>query len=689
MSGYYQLLSDQNDNKLDLSSSDIKNSNKLYEQLKISKSLGLNCENMSVIPLLKYSLIYLLFISSVIFYLTSLIGCKASFKECQNNSYMRFYIKLGLILVFSCLIFSLSLTIHIIMQLNRINYLIFFGTYFIIFFRSQGTDFTNHGTYNFIVFMVLFPLSMIIYFIIYKIGYCCYNSKRKNLSFIIVAAIIIFIIIMKYKTGCYNFYDGLGNEKIKNDPLTDSCEFIYPNICGLDLFSGLFDVNYFRWKCDGINDKKEIFFKYLDKSKMKYDKFSLPRTEHWAPKKSYKNLANMVEKNIKEIEEGKNIINEREITISFNKEGTGTVDINLKKNYTLIKERRKIADENPVKYNNIYILYLDAISRNHFRRKMKKTIKIIEKMLYANKNKEDSEYKNYNSFQFFKYHNLEGHTQGNNMPFIYGNSQFSDTGISMTKFFKEKGFITCATQNSCNKELFDWSSSSFKSFEFSDWDHENFALFCDPNFEDKKNKWSIINGKCSVLRRCFYGRDSFDYSFDYVSQFLEAYKNERKFFKLMASDGHEITLEVVKYIDNSLSKFLEKLLYNYTDDKTAIIIMSDHGAQMPGPYDALFFKERWMEKYLGVFFLILPKNIDNNTNINYENIFYNQQKFITTYDIHDTLLDILNVDKMKYSQMNHNKGQSLFQKINGKKRNCTIYKKEIKNCYCKEYNIKK
>ena len=189
---------------------------------------------MSVIPLLKYSLIYLLFISSVIFYLTSLIGCKASFKECQNNSYMRFYIKLGLILVFSCLIFSLSLTIHIIMQLNRINYLIFFGTYFIIFFRSQGTDFTNHGTYNFIVFMVLFPLSMIIYFIIYKIGYCCYNSKRKNLSFIIVAAIIIFIIIMKYKTGCYNFYDGLGNEKIKNDPLTDSCEFIYPNVCGLD-----------------------------------------------------------------------------------------------------------------------------------------------------------------------------------------------------------------------------------------------------------------------------------------------------------------------------------------------------------------------------------------------------------------------------------------------------------------------
>ena len=30
-----------------------------------------------------------------------------------------------------------------------------------------------------------------------------------------------------------------------------------------------------------------------------------------------------------------------------------------------------------------------------------------------------------------------------------------ETGMSMTKFFKEKGFITASTFNSCNREIFD------------------------------------------------------------------------------------------------------------------------------------------------------------------------------------------------------------------------------------------
>ena len=320
---------------------------------------------------------------------------------------------------------------------------------------------------------------------------------------------------------------------------------------------------------------------------------------------------------------------------------------------------------------------------------MKKTTKIIEEMLYINKDtiKDNSIYNNFNSFQFFKYHNFDSYTEGNNLPFIYGSNIRDSTGISMTKFMKEKGFITCVTHNSCNKELFDWGESSFRQLEFSDWDHENFALFCDTNYEDKSNVWKIVDGKCSMIRRCLYGRDSFEYTFDYVSQFLEAYKNERKFFKIMLSDAHELTMEVVKFIDNRLAPFLEKIINNYSDDKTAIIIMSDHGTQFPSPYDILFYQEKNMELFLGVLFFIMPKNTNNNI-INHENIFYNQQKFITTFDIHDTLLDMINVEKIKYPQMNNIKGQSLFEKINGSKRTCEAYKEELNDWYCKPFNNK-
>ena len=70
------------------------------------------------------------------------------------------------------------------------------------------------------------------------------------------------------------------------------------------------------------------------------------------------------------------------------------------------------------------------------------------------------------------------------------------------------------------------------------------------------------------------------------------------------------------------------------------------------------------EKYLALLFFILP----NKEKYNYSNILYNQQQLITVYDIHDTLLDMINVNKYNYDNMEQSKGQSLFLKINGKER---------------------
>lgn len=218
---------------------------------------------------------------------------------------------------------------------------------------------------------------------------------------------------------------------------------------------------------------------------------------------------------------------------------------------------------------------------------------------------------------------------------------------------------------------------------YSHYDHENVAMFCDPNYEDKNDKWSVFHGKSSVLRKCFYGLDSFEYNFEYISQFLEAYKKERKYFRISIGDGHEATTEVIKYIDNSFCSFILNILKNYFDAKTAIIILSDHGAHMPGPYDILFYDEKITEKYLGLFLLILP----NVSNFNYSSILFNQQQFITTYDIHDTLLDMINVNKNDFKIMEQHKGQSLFLRINGKERSCQNYYDEITDnfCFCRNY----
>ena len=624
------------------------------------------------------SIVYILFYLSIILYLLSLKGCFHSFNTCTSERKIAEYFYLGVLLIFSCLFFSLSFLIQIISRLKNINYLIFCAIYSIIFFFTQGNDFAHHGTYNSIIFIIFFPIFLILLYLFYLNLYFIINLELKKL--LISNLFFSFIILNFYlKTDCQKFYNGIGGSKLINEKKNNYCFIKKPRICGHHLLSGLFDINYYRKNgCKGFNDKKEIFLKYLQPELKRFDNFSFPRTEFWEPKISYKHLANLVEKNIYAVELNNSEFSE--VFVSF-KNDKGKVQINLKRNSTLLRHKRKISKKYSVKFNNIYLIYFDALSRNHFIRKLKKTTKLMEKILYTNVKKKQY-YKKFNAFQFFKYHNFNGHTPGNLFPLFYGNGKHSHRGISIVKFLNERGFITAAAHNSCNKEIYDWHHID-KKIEFSYYDHESVAIFCDPNYEDKKDKWSIRKGKNSVLRKCFYGKDSFDYNFEYILQFLEAYKNERKYFRIGFGDGHESTTEVIKYIDNSLFHFIKKILNNYFDDKTAIIILSDHGAHMPGPYDVLFYEEKIFEKFLGLLLIILP----NSGKFNSENILYNQQQLITVYDIHDTLLDMININKYDYKNMNLNKGQSIFYKINGMKRNCERYKGEITSefCFCENY----
>ena len=71
---------------------------------------------------------------------------------------------------------------------------------------------------------------------------------------------------------------------------------------------------------------------------------------------------------------------------------------------------------------------------------------------------------------------------------------------------------------------------------------------------------------------------------------------------------------------------------------------------------------------LGNLILLIP-NEHNQTQIN--NLKYNQQILVTPYDIYETLLDMSVYDKQWGSE--NNKGESLFNKINGLERDCEKY----------------
>ena len=83
----------------------------------------------------------------------------------------------------------------------------------------------------------------------------------------------------------------------------------------------------------------------------------------------------------------------------------------------------------------------------------------------------------------------------------------------------------------------------------------------------------------------------------------------------MTNDGHEGTLEVVKYWDDIIYNFLNSLYNDNLLKDTTIFLLSDHGCGMPSVYFIYDFYK--IEKRLPMLFMIVNdrKNIDYNQKI--------------------------------------------------------------------------
>lgn len=117
-----------------------------------------------------------------------------------------------------------------------------------------------------------------------------------------------------------------------------------------------------------------------------------------------------------------------------------------------------------------------------------------------------------------------------------------------------------------------------KYVENNNADHESIAFACDPNYHDPENSFSPYMGPFSILRRCLYGKDTFEYVFDFGRNFINTYKKEKKVVWLDFIDFHEGTGEVINYLDKPLSEFLREI---HSED-TTVMFISDHGFHMGG-----------------------------------------------------------------------------------------------------------
>ena len=366
--------------------------------------------------------------------------------------------------------------------------------------------------------------------------------------------------------------------------------------------------------------------------------------------------------------------NTPELLIDYNNNQFGELKINLQFNKTL-SEERKLLEYNSSPYSdNIIIIFIDSVSRPYSIRSLKKTLKFFEQfMKYKGNHNNNFPTENFHSFQFFKFHSFNHFTRYNYPQIFYG--RVEGKFVRNIKFLKENGYITGFVNDMCYRE----PTNTFHNMtnnEISD--HE--MLICDPNMKDV----------FSTKKRCLYNKLSSEYVFEYGEQFWRKYKDNRKYLSINLEEGHEGTLEVLKYSDEIIYNFLRKLYKDNLFKNTSIFLISDHGTQAPSAYHISKFYQ--IEKFLPMFYLICNDRKNISYNEQYRNIQYNQQTLVTGYDIYNTISNLVFGDKYnsianKTEEIESPKtkhGISLFDKINSKERSPNQYK-SMTNKICVPY----
>ena len=642
-------------------------------------------------PMIKEIIGLIIFYISYYLYMLSLEICLKGQEVCATR--LRWQIKKVVEEIISCIFTVLAFELVFYKIISKYHLVHFFIVFSLFYAYTHDIEFHDHGYYNFIyffiiiilIFLLLLPINLIIYFI--------QRKKRKIflivfIGLLIIIGILIYLIFFVYGSNCDDWGKGLNNTSIINDASRYGCQIQIPKKCTYKPIYIFQDYTKILGKNCATYIKEKSKDNLIRKTKSSYISFTTNRfgyplsnkdpkaikdpEEDTLEKNFNNNLVDIDNKNILELY-FKNKI--PEVTVDFTNNIQGKINININYDEKLSRER-KVLEKNSEPYsNNVLLIYIDAVSRQNAIRELKKTLKFFEKFMpYQGGFNPKYPEEIFHSFEFFKFHSFKGYTTVNFPLMFYGQDSSVKNKILINKYFKENGYITSLAHDICLRD------NARCDHEFSEeevYDHE--FILCDPN-QEHLNLNTI---------RCLYGKQNLEHLLDYTEQFWRKYISNRKFSFVISNYGHEGTLQVIKYADYILFKFLNNLFNDNLLKDTTVILISDHGAHMPSlNYFSDFFQ---IERQLPMLYMMINDRKKNSFEEQYKYIHENQQTLITALDLYNTLGNIIFGDKYKDIKNKTKEedtckspyGVSLFHKINSKERHPKKFYNDMEDTICK------
>ncbi|XP_064615210.1 uncharacterized protein LOC135479318 [Liolophura sinensis] len=312
------------------------------------------------------------------------------------------------------------------------------------------------------------------------------------------------------------------------------------------------------------------------------------------------------------------------------------------------KEMKEQGQSQPHDPMNVLVFCLDSLSHLSYQRKLPLTYKFIKNALGAT---------------ILHGYNIVGDaTTANLLPLLTGkahdelpetrsdvaDSNYVDTYPLLWYKYERKGYATLFAEDEPTIGSF---NLRLNGFEHQPTDH-----YMRPFWQ---TIWASSLNKDS-MKYCLGNKPKHQYTLEYVQDFFHVYHQIPKFAFVMHAELTHWDNNPGQFIDADLTAFLAGLQRNGHLNNTVVILMGDHGAR--------YSKVRWtvqgkLEERLPMMSWVIPDWFAKKYPKLVQNFKQNSHKLTTPYDIHETLLDVLDLTRTTKPLKHSDRGLSLFHSI--------------------------
>ncbi|CAH0382641.1 unnamed protein product [Bemisia tabaci] len=291
----------------------------------------------------------------------------------------------------------------------------------------------------------------------------------------------------------------------------------------------------------------------------------------------------------------------------------------------------------PSPRHGVLLYSLDAVSRLNFIREMP----LFHHFL-----------REHGAIDFVGYHKVGDNTFPNLIPLVLGlsegeiksscwpnKSSFFDNCPFVWKEYRSKGFITAFVEDEPSISGFNYLKNGFQK--------QPTDYYLRPLYIEKQRVWGHSAGIGSNTKLCIGSDLNVKFLLDQIFQILSTVQRPKFGFFWETSLTHDYSC-LPRLGDQIFKDFFDKLSNAGLLQDNFIILLSDHGLRWG---DIRNTYQGRIEERMPFLFLLPPPWFKNEFPLAYQNLKRNSNKLTTPYDVHATLLDLLDLEQISNSAM--------------------------------------